>query len=242
MSFIANALNNRALANVNTITLTSSTMYTPPDNLRTAIFLLQAAGGGGGGAFNGGSFTTSVGGAGIGGQWGQVTLQPSDFTGPVTVTVGLAGSGGVGNAAGTAGGDTVISGGVTTRSVPGGLAGTAPDVVGNGQYFISDARVLPTPTGTFDWIGQPSQHSNLIFNRVVGELRVLARPQGGGFFAGNFTAANTLSAGSQANGSPGLLPGCGGHGARNSQPISGTQTGGNGADGVVIIYEFLAEQ
>ncbi len=90
----------------NIITVTSGMSpftYTPSANLQYAVVEVVGSGGGGGGSGSGSATQSSAGAGGGAGGYARATLSPFQIGASQTVTIGTAGSGGVGAASGTSG-------------------------------------------------------------------------------------------------------------------------------------------
>lgn len=213
---------------INVQVITSTGTYTPTSGTNSIVFWLVGGGGGGGGcpacAINNGA--SSSGGAG-----GAVSVHraTAGFSGQ-TVTIGTGGAGGTGAAVGTSGGNSTFLG-VTASGGTGGNAGTqtsSPFVtVGSGTSSSTGANIANIR-------GESGQTG------VVGSSSSGVGGAGGGNWITAFTTPcafnNTVS-----DGFSGIFPGGGGSGAVNALGGVGSasaRTGGAGANGVCIIYEY----
>jgi hypothetical protein len=221
------------LIGIQRITATGAYTYTPTSGTNFIVVELQGAGGGGGGVPNPGTFNSAVAAGGGGGGWLRVKLS-SNFSG-ATGSVGAGGTGGAAGANnGTTGGNTtfVTTGGSPTTYTAGGgggggqtsgtptqaVGGTAGGVCTNGDDQrpgtpASGGAAFPGPFFAYSGAGGDSPYS------------------GGGQCA--FIAANPGSAaGISATGRGG-----GGSGAVANGNTT-ARAGGNGSDGLVVIWEF----
>lgn len=198
----------------------ASGTYTPTAGTTTVI--VECVGGGGAG---GGANATPAGqiSAGSGGGSGAHTLGRIANTISQAITVG---AGGIGVSAGNGGnGGTSSFGALITA--PGGGGGiravaaaqiTAGGGVGANTGIGGNLYAAPGTEGGWLFFTQPTTISG---TGAPG-------PWGGG--AGTSGGGNA--------GKPGLGIGSGGGGAANSQSDATLRTGGNGASGVVIVYEY----
>ncbi len=202
---------------------TASGTWTRPSGIR--FILAEAVGGGGGGGGIVGAASGVAGAAGGGGagaygrKWIDVTAIPS-----LAVTVGTGGAGG--NAAsGTAGGTSSIS----TLSAGGGSGGAAPTA--NATFVCAGGGAGGTCTGgDVNFSGSPG-HDGI----SIGSVGLSCGLSGGGgasFFGG---AGGGVSGNNNVGGAA-TAPGSGGGGAKTNNATN--RLGGNGADGIVIVWEF----
>lgn len=217
--------------NTQTITATGAFTYTPTTGTKYAIFELQGGGGGSGGSTGAGA-QSAVGGSGGGGAY--IKLLVSGATNLAAIT----GSVGIGGTAGSSGNNPGGTGGSTTLVINGGSTWTAAGGTGGGGQ-TSSAAVQQSGTGGAG--GSPTAGTNgtLIMN-VSGQT---------GAFGFNFASAATtpitgmggnsqLGKGGTANGQVGVVFGGGASGTANAS--GGSVAGFAGAQGVVIITEFIS--
>jgi hypothetical protein len=193
---------------------------------RTTKYRLRGVGGGGGG---GGSAATSVGNAAAGSGGTAGSYGEGIYTSPpvsVAVTVGSAGTGGVGTLSGTNGGDSVFG---VIMTCPGGFGG-----VGSAQAAIA-ARISAANSGT----GNAPTGTNIA--SVPGQAGdngiVLNSSQAG---AGG---SNPLGTGGNApvatGGRDGMGMGGAGSGSNSPSNTAASQQGGNGTKGGWIVEEYV---
>lgn len=206
--------------------LAGSGTYTPTPGTNKVLVQAIGGGGGGGGAGTTGGAGGASGGGGGGGAYSEKLLT-SGFSG-VAYVVGAGGNGGAtGINAGVAGGDTTFgttlvvakgggAGGGGTTNVPllSALGGAAAS--GTGDVKLDGGR--GTPYGRGDMI------------QFSGNGGDAAR----GGFGGRISAIASTSIVNGTNGSPYGGGGSGGHSAN----IALTAAGGNGANGMIVVYEF----
>lgn len=198
---------------LNVRTLTSSAIYTPTAGTKAIKVTLVGGGGGGGGCQA--SATSSTFSGGGGGAGATVIAWITSPASSYSVTIGTGGAGGIGAAAGSAGGSSVFGsltaggGGGASRTsatnTPGGAGGTAT----GGLVNIRGGDGSDGQTGTY-------------------------------FVTGN-GAPSYMGGGGRAGAGGGIVgkaPGSGGGGAYDTA-LSGTSyTGGAGAAGIVMIEEY----
>ncbi len=208
---------------------TTSQTYTPSAGTRKIIIEATGGGGGGGGAPVTTSGQSSVGGGGASGDYVQSPLLDVQ---PFIITIGAAGTGSDGLSIATAGGATIVgsiisvkggaSGGNGTATTSNQISGTAANSTGNLVY----------PPGSVVVTGGVGARGMVTFaGSQQGTLGGSGgdSPLGSGA-PGQTTANNAFSV------EAGMF-GAGGAGAANFG-ASGTKKGGNGAPGVVIIWEY----
>lgn len=208
--------------------------YTPPAGCRAVIGQCVGSGGGGGGTAATGAATAAAGGGGGGGAFSEGLIAAPFTNTPWTATVGLAGQGAAG--AGGGNGNTSQIADSTTAVLIAALGGTGgalgaaitPPSLGalGGQGGLAAGG--GGSAAQFKLQGQPGA-PGLVFavaSFVSGLGGAAARGGGGAQGQTNSHAgANGASSGS----------GGGGAAAGISQ---GTFAGGNGGDGLIVIYEF----
>lgn len=221
---LKNALTGRLL---NVQTFTSSGTYTPTANTKYIIVEAVGGGGGGGGCPATSTGQISTGNGGTAGSYAKVLIR-TGFAGGVSVTVGSAGLGIVGNSAG-AGGDTSFGGFFTCRGGGGGggRGPIAPPVGVGGAGAVGGGVVLNTGQMIEFFVGAPGTPG------YSSSLAVIIPGLGG---QSHFGGPNTAGA---AGSQPGAAPNYGAGGTagligQNAAAIAG----GNGGAGVVIVWEF----
>lgn len=205
---------------------TSSGSFVVPAGI-TTIYITATGGGGGGGAGGGGD-NTYYGGGGGGGGAGQsiikqpYTVQPNSSIG---ITIGSAGTGGVGNAStggnGSAGGATIIGSLVTLSGGSAGLNGgvgntSAPGAAGGAGF----------PQGS---AGNDGNNTVATGSGGAGANSFFGGAGGSGRAATTNGAAGSASYGFGSGGGGG-----GGH-YSSGNGVSNGGNGGNGNSGIVII-------
>lgn len=227
-----------AAINVQTFTSGTTTYVPSPKTIYCQIECIGGGGAGGGATVN--KDSCSAGGGGGGGGYASIILPVASVTGK-TVTVGAGAVGGVTNgAAGGASsvGTLVIAGGGSggIRQLDAGISSAAGGLGGSGS------------SGTINLTGQPGSAAWVINEISEGPEPpvALAIPgMGGGsiYLGGGRAGALALTGNTITTpGTVGLSPGAGGSGAAlmSVGSTSLSLSGGNGANGLVIITEFLA--
>lgn len=221
------------LLNVQRITATGAYTYTPTNGTSFIIIELQGAGAGGGGVASPGTVNVSLGQGGGGGGWLWKKLT-ANFSG-ATGSIGAAGTGGVaGNNAGNNGNNTTFidsSGAPVTYTASGGLggagsAGGVAPVVFRGTFGGSATN------GDINVIGGYSQILFSIANPVAVSGGGGSSHYSSGGIPSGTSVINTSFAGNNSGGKGG-----GGSGAV-AVGTGAAQAGGNGTDGIVIIWEY----
>lgn len=206
---------------------TSSTTYTPTPGTNSIIIEVQGGGGGGGAVPATSSSQYAVAGGGASGSYAK-SLLTSGFSG-VAITVGAGGAGGVAGLNNGSQGGTSSFGALI--SCPGGFGGVSQAATANGS--VSFGQV----TGS-----QVNASGGNIFNGSSNTASLGFGNSSGGFVSGSGCSSNFGGGGRGVVGSsnPGVSAvsyGAGGGGAGNNASGS-AQAGGNGAPGVVIIWEY----
>lgn len=200
----------------------ASGTYTPTPGATSVEVHVQGGGGGAGGAPATGAGQVSAGAPGSAGaySWGRFAV-----TGPLAVTVGAGGAGGVG-LNGSPGGASSIG----PITAPGGAAGAV----------VSATSVLPiiagnteTAAGTGGIInaGGPAGQPSMAFSTVA------TQTYGGAGGNSRFGAGGGTVFGSIGTGRPGVGYGAGGGGTANGES-NANQTGGAGAPGLILVIEW----
>lgn len=218
---ITNALNNIQVSAINTVTFTSNGTYTPPANLLYAQVTSVAGGGGSGGSAATGSGQRGASSSGGGGATVMKTYAKSALLPNVVVTIGG------GGAAGAAGQNNGSAGGTTTflsLSAAGGGGGNAVAV--GTSPFASGVLGGTASGGDVNVDGGTSSYASYNPNTFT-----INGP-------GNSLLSTSQAAGV---GNTGKLYGGGGGGIWRDASQAAV-AGNAGADGIVVIYEFLAEQ
>ncbi len=218
-SSVANAFNSIVVQ-----VFTSSGTYTPTSGMKYCVIETVGGGGGGGGTQNGAATQALGGGGGGSGGYSRKVASAATIGASQTATIGAggsAGAGGINN--GTAGGDTSIgticiakggSPGIGGNSGAGGAGGVA----GTGDF---------TPVGNAG--GQGCSNTAITSSAVVGI-------GGASVFGGG---PSLVQAQANVTGAAGNNYGAGGNGGI-SWNGGGTEAGGAGANGVIIITEYIS--
>lgn len=206
---------------------TSSGTYTPNPKAKRIIVEVQGGGGGGAGT-NSPSVMSSASGSGASGAYAKGVF---DNPTTQTVTIGSGGTGGVDNPAGNgnAGGQSSFGSLITAVGGNGGQAMTAD----TGVLSASIAGAVPAIQFT----------GANIFGRGCGMPGLSVRLSAGVSYSGNGgdsqMGAGGLGIRGQSRGGDGTGPGAGGAGANVNGGVAGSYTGGNGAAGIVIVWEYM---
>ena len=199
--------------------------------LRAIRVKCQGGGGGGAGCSTSVSGQIVCGKAGTGGVYAESFITNiSGLAASVTVTVGAGGNGGAaGTNAGSAGGTSSFG---SLVSATGGNGGGTADYTFP-PNFPAGPVAGPT-TGTGDLV-IPGGDSTAAISLSTGW--VMSGSGGASFMAPNGTAGAPLVSGvnNGANGSAGTNYGGGGTAGGNTQNIATARSGGNGAQGIVIV-------
>lgn len=220
------------LIGMQVITATGGGTYTPTTGTKAVVIELVGGGGGGGGTVQPGGSNVGFPGGGSGGGWLRKRLT-ANFSG-ASYSVGAKGTGGsAGNNAGNNGGDTTFqeTGGGTTYTASGGTggtgaAGTASPALGGGIAGGGCTNGDVQEPGGASHVRGSITSGNLTFSGRGGDSRY-------GHGARPATATtNSSTAGVNADGK-----GAGGSGAA-ACGSGAAQAGGDGSDGMIIIYEY----
>lgn len=214
---------------------TSSGTYNPSSNLVTSLIVeTQGAGGGGGGISAGTANQFGIGGGGASGAYCK-SLLTGGFSG-IVVTIGGGGSGGA------AGQNTGATGGTTSfgalMSAAGGQGGTGqPSVNGGTIQFAQTTGSQALATGG-SLVNAPGRSETMGFGQgggaqISGPGNSSIFGGGGRGVVGSTNIGSSAQPGAWGSGGGGASGGAGGVGA-----AYGAQAGGNGASGVVIIWEY----
>lgn len=220
------------LVNIQVFSSPGTTTYTPSAGATTAQVIITGAGGGGGGADSPDAANETVGG---GGGAGGTAIEFVDLSATTSVQV-VVGAGGVAGAnTGTTGGNGGWSLFSTFASSTGGTGGGGSAVNATG---CAAAGAMGTPgtggaanNGTMNVAGGTGNSGSCLAEIVVGGEGG-ASYWGGGARGGADPAADGSSAGITST-----TYGAGGGGAADEDSATGA-TGGAGAPGVVVIYEY----
>lgn len=222
------------LIGVQRITATGSGTYTPTSGTTAVVIELLGGGGGGGGGASPGGSTVSLPSPGQGGGWCRVRLT-ANFSG-ASYSVGAKGTGGTaGNNAGNPGSNTTFTdtaGSPTTYTAAGGAGGAGAASTGTPPLFrqpaISGGAVTNGDDKQDGWPGTMS-YGNSSSNALGGYGGHSRYGKGGNQ---NGIGTNGSQAGGAATGK-----GAGG-GAACILGSGGNAAGGDGADGLIIFWEY----
>ena len=199
------------------IFITSSQTYTPDPDV--AFITVEALGGGAGGrTSSGGSDDGRISGAGGAGGYSEKSLSP-----PVELTITI----GAGGSTSSAGGNTTVVGDGVSLSANGGQTGGS-QASGERVVVAEGGRGGEASGGDFNLEGQSgtgamanTEHNNAHIG------------------TGGSTKYGSGGRSGQEAGHDGQGYGSGGSGSYQSLGSSTTQPGGSGADGVVVITEYV---
>ncbi|MEN4544869.1 glycine-rich domain-containing protein [Pantoea agglomerans] len=212
---------------INMQLFTASGTYTPTPGTKSIVVEVQAGGGGGGRTGYTAADKVSIATGGGGGGYAKSQLRVSEIYAPVAITVGNGGAPGTaypGN--GNKGGDSTFGSLITSVGGSGGYGqpqGTPPlSCTGQLGGNATGGNILNIPGGGSGGGSSASLTSSLVGN---GGDSVLG--------SGGFSPTNT-----NVNGGDGRGYGAGGGGCNAaSQPNTGF-TGGKGAGGIIIVWEY----
>lgn len=210
-------------------TFTGDDTWNRTAGVTRVLIEVQGPGGGGGGAEATSAGEASAGAGGGGGGYARKFLDVSSISSS-NITVGSGGNGGSGNNSGNSGGNSSWADGTNTVMANGG-GGGGRNGTGSGNLAGSGAGGGSASGGDINMPGGGSD-----FRLRLGEDNLGAASAGGDSVLGKGGAGEAgISGGS--NGNNGGNYGGGGGGAFNG-PGVGAKSGGDGADGVVIVWEF----
>jgi len=207
---------------INIQSFTASGTYTPHASALQAIVYVQGAGGGGGGSDSDDAAQSAVGAGGNGGayiQSGLIDVSAGSYSS--TITVGAGGAGGA-NAVGADGADSVYNDGTISLTAKGG--GGADRF----ENIVSPNAIVPADTA-----------ANTVSNHTP-VLNIGTNPGGNGISMESDGGDNRASGGAGG----GSFFGYGGRGGSSSSTSvhagtnGGAYPGGDGAVGIIIIYEY----
>lgn len=207
------------------LTSGASATYTRPTGV-TSILVEMVGGGGGGGGTS--AATSQIGVAGSGGSGGYCRKYYASAAATYTYTIGLGGSGGAaGINIGTSGGSTTFD----TMTAGGGGPGNGSGTAGSAIISNPSGAGGTSSGGDINVNGAPG-------NSGVGQLSGVVSGSGGSsFFGGGGQGANVISSGSLAGNNGSTNSGSGGSGAVSINTTT-ARAGGNGAAGIIIVWEF----
>jgi len=221
---------------------TTSGTYTPTTGLVHAIAICVGAGGGGGGVNVGtAAHIALAGGGGASGSLVISALSAATIGTSKYVTIGTAGSGGSGNAAGTTGGSTGIGTALNDFSIMranGGNGGAQASRTTTGITVGAGGAAVTAATGDLKLYGAAGSQGTASYATTLGQYGASSGIGGGTLFGSGGASVFALSA--IVNGAAGQAYGAGGSGAAAARNTTGTGTGGAGAAGYCLIIEFVA--
>ncbi|ANN86126.1 tail fiber assembly [Enterobacter phage Arya] len=198
--------------------------YTPTPGTKAVLVEVQGGGGGGGGTGTTGSGSFAAGGSGGAGGGYAASYLTSGFSN-IGVTVG-AGGGVAANSAGATGGTSAFGALINCAGGAGGTLGTSVSTT-NGMLAIGGATGGTATGGNI--INEQGGHGMCAF--------VNTSPLSGSGGSSHFGSGAYYASGT-SGGRPATNPGSGGSGACSLQSNPSGITGGNGAPGIVIIWEY----
>lgn len=221
-----------AVGTVNVQVFTSSGTYTPTSGMVYCIIECVGGGGGGGSAVIASVGYSFHGGGGGGGGYSRKRATAADIGASKTVTIGAGGGGGSGSGLnnGAAGGDTSVDTLCVGKGGSGGQYGSI------GQLAVGGAGGV---AGTGDVTATGGAGQAGVYVTSGGANNILMGGQGGNSALGAGGKA-VLANSAAAAGNDGTGYGGGGAGAGANNSASASASGGDGANGIVIVTEFVA--
>ena len=224
--FVTSIIPSFTSVHVQTFTPAGSYTYTPTSGMKYYTVQVQGAGGGGGAS------GTQEAGSGSGGGAGGycIGLYPAASVGSSTaVIVGAGGATGTTTLSGVTGGTSSFG---SLQSATGGVGAEAANNSGVIYNYFGGSG--GTATGGYLQCGGAAGDDSCFYNNVGTGNFSHCGNGGDSFFGGGGESA---ASGSGTAGGNGAAPGAGGGGGSNSG--SGGTAGGSGADGVVIVTEYV---
>ncbi|WP_312624963.1 hypothetical protein [Scandinavium sp.] len=218
---------------LNVKVITSSGTYTPSPGTKTIIVECQGGGGAGGGSSATTSGNASIGAGGAEGCYGKGIF--TNLSSSYSVTIGAGGVGVSGSSGG--GGGTTSFGSLMSASGGYGGARMSPGAAASIIGIESTSQPAPPTVSGGNIVSSGYQGSYVIGLRLAAAytLGAISGMGGRSFFGAGGGAASSSGAGATAT-----AYGSGGAGSK-SWSDSGTDiayAGGNGAKGVVIVWEY----
>ncbi len=223
-----------AFSSIAVQTFTVSGTYTPTANMKYCTIEVVGGGGGGGGCAITGAAEVSCGGGAGGGGYGRKTVSAATIGVSQVVTIGAGGAGGVGNASGVSGGTTSVG---AIVSAAGGVLGGGGSASGANIAITASAGEGGTATSTDFIVMGGAGGAPLGIAGAGGSI--IGGFGGGTYFAGSRVARSSNSAITSDNGNAGNSYGGGGGGGISMQG-GAAANGGAGANGIVVITEFVS--
>ncbi len=215
----------------NVIIFTSGGTYNKPNGLKKAISEVQAGGGGAGGCFDQGGNTWAATQGGGGGGYSRKEIAASAIGSTETVTVGTGGAGGaLGANDGTDGGTSSFG---SHHQATGGALSTG--------YTGAQDNIINADSG----IGGVGSGGDINVQGGTGGRGIGVGPDNspneasGGHGGSSFFGAGAPCVPLYDNGVDAVTPGSGGSGSATANGSGGTRSGGDGADGLVIVTEYF---
>jgi hypothetical protein len=203
---------------------TATTAYVPTIGTRNVYGILVGGGGAGGGAPSTATGNTAAGLGGSAGGLAEFLYPVSTFIGQ-TINIGVGGAG-VSNAAGGAGSNSTFAGITAFGGAPGGVgANTTP------PWLLGESGNSTTPTGG-NIANIPGPSGGMSFSLVAAAV-VSGRGGSGRYGTGGNSRGNI-----RGNGQVGIGFGAGGGGAVEASAGPGGLAGGNGTNGICILWEL----
>jgi len=225
---------------IRTQVFTASGTYTPATNATKAIVHVVGAGGGGGGTAGTASGEAAAAGGGGGGS--VIISDVIDVSGgsyTSTITIGAAGVG-ANDTDGTAGGDTTYADGTITLTAGGGNGGTRQADTAIFKNAAGGSGSANTVTGHTPIVNTKGEggYTGLTFADADVSNMIISGAGGNAYPYGSGGVERQRTASGSANGVAADGYGGGGSGSV-SHSTTGAKAGGDGTDGVVIVFEYL---
>jgi len=212
-------------------TFTADGTYTPTAGTTKVLVYVVGGGGAGGGANGAGGDTSSAGGGGGGGAT-SIKFISTGLGSTETVTVG---AGGVGNSTtnGGSGGTTSFGSHATATGGSGGKGGSGAGVTATRSVRVREGGAGGSiSSGVGDVLISGQAGGNGVAGSETDATSVVAGEGGSSHLGGGAVGIDGLDNGIDAVGYGG------GGGGASSFNTSSDRTGGDGADGAVVIYEY----
>lgn len=215
-----------ALGPMTVQTFSSSGTWTKPSGCRAVIVEVIGGGGGSGGTENTTAGLIAASGGGGGGGYASKLVTTAGAT--ESVTIGAGGSGGAsGQNSGATGGTTSFGSHVSATGGGGGLYGV--NTTSSGNWAATGGAGGTGSSGDVNLGGRPG---------YTALYATSPDPFGSGGDGGTAARGGTGALGSvNGNGTAGIAPG-GGSGGALSYGGNGAKTGGAGAAGICVVWEF----
>lgn len=230
----ATAAGSGRLIGVQRFTATGAATYTPTAGTAAIIIELVGGGGGGGGVAAGTSNQTKIGGGGGGGAYLRKRLT-ANFSG-AAIVVGAKGAGGAsgGNNPGSNGASSTFTDTAGSPTVYTAAGGTGGGVGAGAPFQLADGGAGGAATNGDDNVpGGPGQFGV----GYTGPFFANGGTGGASRHSGGADATRVAANPGQAAGISAAGKGGGGSGAANVGTGT-TQAGGDGSDGIVIVWEY----